>query len=91
MIESKMDMLQALAIDWARRCFGWQHVSDPKVRAMRLVEEAIELCQALDVSTAQVMRCVEIVYARPHGDARQELWRRGDDSGSASSSATHRS
>ena len=61
------------ALDWAQRCFGWEHVGNRKERALRLVEEAIELCQAVDVDADKVQEVVKSVYSRPHGDPVQEM------------------
>jgi hypothetical protein len=59
--------------EWGVRCFGLDHMKDRKVRALRLVEEAIELCQAVEVPAEQVQRAVTMVYERPPGAAYQEL------------------
>lgn len=68
-----MRVLARIALDWATRCFGPEHVTNWGIRALRLVEEAIELCQALGVPKEKVLLCTETVYARPVGDAQQEL------------------
>lgn len=68
-----MRVLARIALDWATRCFGPEHVTNWGIRALRLVEEAIELCQALGVPKEKVLQCTETVYARPVGDAQQEL------------------
>lgn len=68
-----MSVMTRIAMDWARRCFGAEHVSNPRIRGLRMVEEAIELCQALDVPKDKVLMAVETVYSRPVGDAEQEI------------------
>ena len=55
------------------RCFGEDHMYDKQARALRLLEEAIELCQAVEVPKDQAARCVDIVYSRPSGTIGQEL------------------
>jgi len=65
--------LQIIATDWAIRCFGASHVFSPSVRALRLVEEAIELAQACHLTADEVRQVVDVVYARPAGDMVQEL------------------
>lgn len=65
--------LYHIIFDWGVRCFGDEHMRNPRIRALRLVEEAIELCQAVGVDQAMVAKQVSEVYARPHGDKFQEL------------------
>jgi len=64
--------LTRIAVDWGVRCFGADHMRDRRVRALRLVEEAVELAQACHVSEAQIEQLVEVVYSRPRGMAHQE-------------------
>lgn len=68
-----MKHLQMLAYSWAVRAFGARHVNTSSVRALRLVEEAIELAQAEHVSKEMIDRCTEVVYSRPAGHHHQEL------------------
>jgi NTP pyrophosphatase (non-canonical NTP hydrolase) len=65
--------INCIAFDWAVRCFGPEHVYNIPVRALRTVEEAIELAQACDVPEQVMLDLVKIVYARPKGDIHQEL------------------
>jgi hypothetical protein len=67
-----MQYLARLAYEWACRCFGKEHVHDHQVRALRIVEEAIELCQAEGINIEKVRQVTEIVYSRPRGDWYQE-------------------
>lgn len=62
-----------LALSWARRAFGDDHVYNEKVRGLRIAEEAIELIQANGVPKEKALLLIEIVYAKPLGDAYQEL------------------
>lgn len=68
-----MKHLLAIAFDWGVRCFGKAHMMNLAVRSLRIVEEAIELCQVYDVPEATVAECVRMVYSRPKGDSHQEL------------------
>lgn len=62
-----------IAHDWAVRCFGRAHVADNRVRALRLVEEAVETCQAVGVKPSDIYSVTTTVYDRPPGDIVQEL------------------
>ena len=65
--------IHQIAYDWAVRCFGIDHVQNRQVRALRLVEEAVELCQAVGVQEVMVGQVTKNVYQRPPGDVYQEL------------------
>lgn len=62
-----------IALDWAIRCFGREHVENLPIRALRVAEEAAELAQAAGVPKETMLDLVEIVYARSKGDAVQEI------------------
>jgi NTP pyrophosphatase (non-canonical NTP hydrolase) len=62
-----------IALDWARRSFGAEHVSDVPVRCLRLAEEAVELAQAAGVPKDKLLDLVGIVYSRPKGEIAQEI------------------
>lgn len=62
-----------IALDWACRSFGNDHVYNFPVRALRCAEEAVELAQAYKVSKEKMLELVEIVYSRPPGEPEQEL------------------
>ncbi len=68
-----MKFIQQLANNWAIRAFGFEHTKNSKVRALRLLEEAIELAQAEGVQRHLVDHCTEVVYSRPVGEAHQEI------------------
>jgi hypothetical protein len=65
-------MLARIGHDWAVRCFGAEHVANGPERALRLLEEAIELAQAFHVPADKARECVDMVYARPVGEREQE-------------------
>jgi hypothetical protein len=48
-------------------------MSDSRVRAVRLLEEAIEFSQAVGVPQSQCSALVEYVYKQPVGNPVQEL------------------
>ena len=58
---------------WVESRFGPHVQNDRRERAMRVLEEAIELAQAIGISIFDAGKLVEHVYARPAGDADQEL------------------
>lgn len=68
-----MKPLHALALDWAIRCFGSEHVSDLPTRALRTAEEAVELAQACGVGMEKMFDLVRVVYSRPRGSPVQEI------------------
>lgn len=55
---------------WVRRTFGDGSLEDPTERALRLVEEAVEM--ALGLAEAAAQDVVSHVYGRPSGDPAQE-------------------
>lgn len=66
-------ILTRIAHDWAIRCFGIEHVTNLPVRALRTLEETTELAQALGLSREQAHLCIDRVYDKPIGDAKQEV------------------
>lgn len=70
---SIIQILQRISVEWGVRCFGTQHVFNRKIRALRFLEEAIELAQACDIPKRKVAKLVKAVYARDVGNARQEV------------------
>lgn len=59
--------------DWAFRCFGMAQAADPRHRGLRMLEEAVELYQAVDGDAGQAHALVDHVFARPKGEPGQEL------------------
>jgi hypothetical protein len=59
-------------LQWARETFG-EIALDPKERALRFVEEAIELAHALNMPASVVAAIATRVYSRPPGQLRQEM------------------
>lgn len=66
---------------WTRLCLRWSKLVfqnhyayiTPKVRAMRLLEEALELAQAEDVTDKESTIILNQVYGKDKGDPRKEL------------------
>ena len=63
--------LENRVIEWVRTRIGNGHVTR-KERAMRLLEEALELAQAEWITIDQVKRQADHIYERPWGEPRQE-------------------
>lgn len=58
---------------WALDCFGEDFVRNPKERAMRVVEEAIEFAQACGASADMINRITANVYSKEPGVPKEEL------------------
>lgn len=67
-----MSALQARLSVWLGAAFGGRFLS-PQDRALRALEEAVELAQAVGISQDIAEAMTDHVYARPPGDPRQEL------------------
>ena len=67
------DARQAEVAAWAARCFGTEEATSVPQRALRLLEEAIELAQASQVSRKLAKELVGYVYRRPVGEVAQEV------------------
>lgn len=65
--------LQSAITKWAMVCFGKEHVTNPSLRALRLVEEAIEYAQSVDCDKDKIHNLVDYVYSRDKGSPTQEL------------------
>lgn len=59
--------------EWVVAAFGEQVSDDPGERCMRLLEETVELMQAMGLREEDAARMVKHVYSRPVGDVRQEI------------------
>lgn len=68
-----MKIYTRIAVEWATRCFGREHVYHAPIRALRLAEEAVEVAQAYQIPKEKMLDLVEIVYSRPRGSPDQEL------------------
>ncbi len=61
------------AARWVKETFGHAVYRSPKERALRLLEEAVELAQSSGVYRDQAVKVLEHVYAKPKGNPRDEL------------------
>lgn len=71
-LEHERDYRQRVILDWVKRMWG-QAAMTAVERALRVVEEAIELCQAVGVSPDVVHKLVDHVYRKPAGKVEQEI------------------
>jgi len=66
------DLRQVAVLQWVTETFG-ASASTPKERALRLLEEAIELAQVEGVEVGDVFAVAEHVYGKPAGTPAQEV------------------
>lgn len=71
--QDKRNARQARVFDWGCRAFGNDQMRSPQQRALRLIEEAIELAQSVFADKDQLHRLVDYVYSRPVGQVEAEL------------------
>lgn len=64
---------QRLVSDWAIRSFGLKQAMDPRQRAIRLLEEAVEAYQAAGADKTMAHLLVDFVFERPKGELGQEF------------------
>lgn len=64
---------QSDLLAWCVSTFGAQSALAPHERAARLVEEAIEVAQAVGLGGHRVAKILQRVYDRPAGELRQEI------------------
>jgi len=64
---------QSLVAAWSRRVLGDKAAFDVRERALRVLEEAIELAQACGVDVEAAHKLVDYVFARPVGNTAQEI------------------
>jgi hypothetical protein len=69
----QLNEFQKIVYDWAVACFGLAHVQDRTIRGMRLLEEALEFAQAVNVPMEKCREIADYVYSRPAGEPSQEL------------------
>jgi hypothetical protein len=59
--------------DWVRRALGEAVLNDRQERALRFLEEAVELAQACGLPEAQASRLLARVYAKEPGGVKEEM------------------
>lgn len=69
---NEMHLAQRLLGRWSNLVFGSIKIT-PRIRAMRLLEEAYELAQAEGVSELECVIIRDQVYGKPAGEPRKEL------------------
>lgn len=70
---STFRVMSDIAWDWAIRCFGTKHCYDTKIRALRLMEEAIEYAQAVECDPNDMRKVMDMVLERPSGIPHKEI------------------
>ena len=70
---SSRDWRQRAVHSWCCDAFGIEHASSVPQRAVRMLEEAIELYQACDGDLAMAHKLLDFVFARPVGTIKSEL------------------
>lgn len=68
-----MKPMERIALEWAVRCFGEDHVHNLPLRSLRAAEEAVELAQSWKVPREKMHLLVDTIYDRPPGNPEQEL------------------
>lgn len=69
-----MRRLQQLLHRWSDLVFGDRAKEiTPHIRALRLLEEVLELCQADDVLVSEIHTIIDQVYSKPAGYRAEEL------------------
>ncbi len=66
------DRFQARTVAWVRDTFGAEQFADMQERGDRFAEEALEFLQSIGYSRESVLRAVQYVYERGHGEPLQE-------------------
>lgn len=59
--------------EWGAAAFGEAHVSSPPQRAVRFLEEAIELYQSCGADPEMAHKLIDYVFSRPVGELRSEF------------------
>jgi NTP pyrophosphatase (non-canonical NTP hydrolase) len=67
------DVYQKRIRDWVHSTFGEDAVTNVRERALRLLEEAIELAQACGIRDQTALQLVAYVFSRSPGKPAQEL------------------
>lgn len=68
-----MKALQVSTFDWLKACFPDVVVQNRAERGARVLEEVIELAQAMGTSRELAHRIVDRVFDNPPGEAEQEV------------------
>ena len=71
--QQERDERQKILREWAEKAFGAGQAASCAQRAVRLLEEAIELYQAAGCEPEMAHKLVDFVFSRPVGKVDQEL------------------
>ena len=71
--EAERDEFQFRVDEWMAATFSPEVRADKIERAMRFLEEATELCQAIGLSADKAHTVVDYVFGRPDGEPWQEV------------------
>lgn len=71
-LDSVTHMQERVAL-WVERTFGKKVLTDRDERGLRLVEETVELAQALGIPKDRLHLVIDRVYDRPVGEVNQEI------------------
>lgn len=66
------DLRQETVADWVVRCWGEQVLQSAPERGGRLLEESLELAQAVGLPREKAQTILDYVYGRPPGEPFQE-------------------
>jgi hypothetical protein len=58
---------------WVLDCFGKDSFQNTRVRALRFLEESIELCQSVGITNVDCLKLIGQVYEKPEGEIVQEI------------------
>ncbi len=68
-----MKTIANIAMDWAKRSFGEEQMTNGALRSLRCAEEAVELAQSWEVPRDMMHLLIDEVYDKKPGDPVQEL------------------
>lgn len=66
-------IFQNKVVRWCKEAFGEKDARDKRMRALRFIEEGLELVQATGLSREEAKRVLDYVYDRPKGEIAQEI------------------
>lgn len=70
--EHKVSLQKGL-VSWLERCLGKETLLNRKDRAIRVLEEAVELAQAVGIPREKALEQLHHTYDRPKGQPAQEI------------------
>jgi NTP pyrophosphatase (non-canonical NTP hydrolase) len=72
-MQDNREYRQGQVAEWCSAAFGSEHASSIPQRAVRLLEEAIELAQAAGVPRPMAENLLGFIYCKPAGELHQEI------------------